>query len=107
MKLPRFRLRTLLILVVLAGCGVWVVLSLRRRSEEFRRAADRHAETAAMLRSANAGWVNGSKRGGTPSYPATAAPDRYETYHLTMARKYDCAARYPFLPVAPDPPETE
>ena len=28
-------------------------------------------------------------------------------YHDLMHRKYDRAARYPWLPVAPDPPEPE
>jgi hypothetical protein len=28
-------------------------------------------------------------------------------YHATMARKYERAARYPWLPVEPDPPEPE
>lgn len=32
---------------------------------------------------------------------------RRTAYHAAMARKYRRAARYPWLPVAPDPPEPE
>lgn len=30
-----------------------------------------------------------------------------DAYHLRLKQKYDCAARYPWLPVEPDPPEPE
>jgi hypothetical protein len=33
--------------------------------------------------------------------------NRCVAYHERMGEKYDRAARYPFLPVAPDPPEPE
>jgi hypothetical protein len=32
-------------------------------------------------------------------------PSKFKNYHLAMAEKYRFAARYPWLPVAVDPPE--
>jgi hypothetical protein len=36
-----------------------------------------------------------------------ASLKRLEAYHAAMTAKYEHAARYPWLPVAPDPPEPE
>jgi hypothetical protein len=33
--------------------------------------------------------------------------ERQRAFHAEMARKYDRAARYPFLSIAPDPPEPQ
>jgi hypothetical protein len=41
-------------------------------------------------------------REGLPPGPIEPASFRY---HFKMAEKYEWAARYPWLPVAPDPPE--
>src|SRR5579871_4762470 len=38
--------------------------------------------------------------------PFDCAPARRD-YYAEMARKYDRATRYPWLPIAPDPPEPE
>jgi hypothetical protein len=36
-----------------------------------------------------------------------ASLNRREAYHAALTAKYERAARYPWLPVAPDPPEPE
>jgi hypothetical protein len=41
---------------------------------------------------------------GSPGYDADSLRRRSE-YHRRLRRKYERAARYPWLPVAPDPPE--
>jgi hypothetical protein len=43
---------------------------------------------------------------GLPSAAEVLTPQNID-YHAEMARKYQYAARYPWLPVEPDPPEPE
>ncbi len=48
-------------------------------------------------------------RASDPDRPERAAP-RYKQraeFYSRLREKYDRAARYPWLPVAPDPPEPE
>ncbi len=95
MRWPRFRVRTLLVLVVLAGVSIGGCV-LWQRSVEYRRRADGYADP---------GYI-GFMTGWSP-----AEVERYnvarKAYFAEMARKYDRAARYPWLPVAPDPPPPE
>lgn len=83
MRMPRFRLRTLLILVVLAGVGVGGYV-LWGRSVEYAQKAEQYRIM-----------------GGVAHSPV-AAQRRYR-----VADHYRRAARYPWLTVAPDPPEPE
>ena len=97
MRPPRFRTRTLMVAVavvaVLLGAGV----KLRRRREHFAAMADTHE---AMTH------AGGSVFGGPEERERAWAwfDKRYE-FDKAMAEKYRRAARYPFLPVPPDPPE--
>ena len=86
MRLPRFRLRTLVVAV--AGLAVAVAMaSLSIRSAAYSQLAEYHRVEA--FRSSYPGALNG---------PARLAR------HLELHSKYERAARYPWLPVAPDPP---
>ena len=87
---PRFTVRTLMVAVAIVA----VVLggSIERRNR-FRKLAALHQSKFNILleRSPCIGFFGG-------------AVDRLG-WHETMKFKYDDAARYPFLPVRPDPPE--
>jgi hypothetical protein len=83
-------------------------LRLRRRSVAFRARAEQHAAMEEMLRrllidvSGDRSPVDISPGPGLPSKRFTArfVADR----EASLKRKYERAARYPWLPVAPDPP---
>jgi len=83
----RFRIRTLMIAVAVAGAalGAWIWIE-RRRTEFIERAA------------AHQRWVIVGCR----VVPRWAL--RKSDYHEALAGKYRAAARRPWLPVPPDPP---
>lgn len=94
MRPPGFRLRTLLVLVILSGLGLGGY-TLRRRSDLYRR------------RAAEMEWIEyefASIRIGS-SKSVAANVEQAREYWAALKRKYRRAARYPWLPVAPDPPE--
>jgi hypothetical protein len=107
MRLPRFRLRVLMIAVAVAGVAIAGVVGLRRRGESLRRMAQGHdlaARRAADALWAPPGWETNPGEGGQRS----AIPDWERlAYHNRLKEKYERAARYPWLPVGPDPPEPE
>jgi hypothetical protein len=90
MRLPRMTtLRWMVVVAVVAvGCAAVVSVAERRR-QRFARIADRHIAVFLV--------------------PAQVRdPERRSAirlnWHSTMADKYLHAARYPWLPVEPDPP---
>jgi hypothetical protein len=95
MKLPRLRftVRGLMIAVAVAAISILMADSLRRLSNEYSEKADRYR--------VEAHWV-------LQGYPGNA-PDQIRRHDqlLLLATKYDRAARHPWLPVAPNPPEPE
>jgi hypothetical protein len=94
MRHPRFRLRTLLILVAVVAVAIGAKV-MRRRRAKFRSIA----ETCI--------WAEELSRGLASSAPDKAAEDRYgrlSAHWAAQGRKCEHAARYPWLPVAPDPP---
>ena len=134
MPLPRFRLRTLMIVVAVVGVAVTGV-RLRERSLAYGRQADRHTQVAEMSRRLRldieadlaekpasidaerepaphrrANTIkSGLLRGPGVDPVLTIARDAegwgaVERYHAALAAKYRRAARYPWLPVVPDPP---
>jgi hypothetical protein len=95
MRPPRFRVRTLMVAVAVAAL-VLGGLELRGRKARFRAQAAYHSRR----------WSGLSLVKPTP--PArTRSRERHAVYHDEMRRKYDWAARSPWLPVAPDPPGPE
>ncbi len=92
---PRLTLRWALIAVVLeipivAGWW-WFRTVVETRRVAFRRSALFHRSSwIFMPNPAPERW---------PDFPALSE------YHRSLAEKYDFAARYPWLPVRPDPPE--
>jgi hypothetical protein len=93
MRIPSLTIRRLMVIValaaaILAGCAV-----VTRRRARFERLASYH-----LSRTGPAHWT---------SFSGT----RYDTakgqWHHVLGVKYSDAARHPWLPVAPDPPEPE
>ncbi len=86
---PRFTVLRLLVAVAIIGSALGITI---QRSERFR-------------------WIAAGHRGAVPMLPPIkpiGMPDkdwRLFEWHQSMARKYEYAARHPWLPVAPDPPE--
>jgi hypothetical protein len=94
MKLPRLTVRRLMILVALGALASYAAY-LVRRSEAFRAEADRHR----LAWVSPVAWLSLIDRD-------TRVPAKAD-YHHAMKWKYERAARYPWLPVEPDPPEPE
>lgn len=93
MRLPRvqFTLRRLIVAVALVGTILGV---LAGRRSQFRGLAAYHsAKGRAMI------------NGGLPRDDSAAWKLERDLWHGVLAEKYKRAARYPWLPVAPDPPE--
>ena len=97
MRPPHFRLRTLMIAVAVVGVG----LTLAERHRRFQRLAAYHATKEGELRSLGGGLappmslIDGNS--------GAMVVDEWD-YHVRLRRKYERAARCPWLSVEPDPP---
>jgi hypothetical protein len=113
MPRARFTVRGLMIAVAVAGAllGAAVeALRLRRRSAEYAALAGRHAANERTFRAIAAAGPGGAllliaHGPGTRSRRTT--PGAEADHEAALRLKYERAARYPWLPVAPDPPEPE
>jgi hypothetical protein len=92
MRMPRFRftVRRMMVAVAIVGLASGVLIERHRR---FDRLAKEHI---------NEYWKYVPEDELRPREPNPEAD-----WHLIMYFNYDHAARYPWLPVAPDPPEPE
>ena len=107
MPLPRLRVRTLMVAVAVAA-GACGFIELGRRRAVYRARAKHSAGTEALIRGGAWGYRLVSDRFGREHRVIDRADLRaLATYHAVMKRKYERAARYPWLPVAPDPPPPE
>lgn len=128
MLLPRFRIRTLMIAVAVVGLVAWGGIEVRRLgrlSSDYRR----RASSAALVRSALLKihtaaeklapvvqeTLESTKRYDPDEVPAIEQrlagiiSDRDKSaveidYWSNLQTKYEHAARYPWLPLEPDPP---
>ncbi len=91
MPLPRVRFTVRRMMVAVAVVAIGVVGYVNVEKDRTRRVwiAAEHAYEAELL-----------------AKSAGSSPAKFR-WHEAMAAKYLRAARYPFLPVAPDPPEPE
>jgi hypothetical protein len=103
MRLAKMTTRRWIVAVAVVALVLGIVAFVRRRAQ-FRALADYHAETARRIRSAHV-WV--TRPGGAFVHTTALAPRPVIDYHATLAVKYEHAARYPWLPVEPDPPPPE
>ena len=103
MRLPRFHLRTLLLIIALAAVLLAVVAWLGRRRSDFLQCATYHAELGRY-----GGDVFGD---GVVLQFDPMTRERVITslakieHHARLAEKYQYAAAHPWLAVAADPPE--
>src|SRR5438093_482947 len=98
MHLPQFRLRTLMIAVAVVGSVIGSAIELSRRSERFRTIAAYHAALAE-------GEV---ERVSCPEYPGYCyRATSLGRWRWGIVRKYEHGARYPWLPLALDPPKPD
>ena len=100
MQLPRMTRRRWMVVVAVAALLLGAVAILRRRAH-FQVLADYHAEMARHARFDHGSII---RPNGAYVHIPLAAPSLVD-YHEDMARKYERAARYPWVPVEPDPPE--
>jgi hypothetical protein len=94
--------RRLLLFVAIVALLCWGVLTLDRRSARYRLKAAKHEKAlleCAMLGRGEIGYESTNLK--------TRENNTYYMYHVEMNKKYDQAARFPWLSVAPDPPEPE
>jgi hypothetical protein len=107
----KLRIRTLMIAVAVAGLLLYGD-DLRRRRTHFLERADDHSVYAVYYRRLVriVADERTSPGGSDPREQFFLAEEedawrRRADYHESLIVKYERAARYPWLPVAPDPPE--
>jgi hypothetical protein len=114
MRLPRMTMRRWMIAVAAIGLMIGGGVVLKQRRDYFLSLAQSHQKEVAS--STARGNALKSRFGGTAGMTVeeiTRLHDDYERmmdradHHASLARKYEEAARYPWLPVEPDPPEPE
>ena len=105
MRLPRFRIRTLMIAVAVVGLLAGLVVALTRRSAGLRQQAASFAQVSNQ-EALQGMYIERRYHWGPaePEKPIIAAHFRRSDYYAALRAKYERAARRPWLPVAPDPP---
>ena len=95
MRLPRvrFTVRRMMIAVAVVALAIGMVA----RSRQMSKIADRHA----------AQILEHSQMMPLPNGAFAALLDNRGEWHQAMVAKYRRVARFPWLPVEPDPPEPE
>jgi hypothetical protein len=91
MRLPRFRVRTLLVLVAAVAVLIWGSLTGLRSYGYYRRAS--------FFASQEYGWRQIAARGRSDVNFASECAE----YFARLTRKYRRATWRPWMPVAPDP----
>jgi hypothetical protein len=99
MRWPRIRIRTMMAAVVVAALALAVYAGIERRRSRLQRLAQHHWEIVATHS------VVGTDAKRTIFRASASLHNRQIAhYHVNLAHKYGRAARYPWLPVEPDPP---
>jgi hypothetical protein len=112
MQLPRMTTRRWMVAVAVIGLMIGGGVLLKQRRDYFLSLAQSHQKEAASstLRGAAYKW----RLGGTSGMTVEEIMRLHRVYdrmmdradhHASLARKYERAARYPWLPVESDPPE--
>lgn len=101
MPRPRFTVRRLMLAVAVAAVVLTTVQWWRRRASYAER-AEYHRRWSESKHSFTPDGMSEEQM--RRAFAEMAAENRF---HRDLARKYEHAARYPWLPVAPDPPLPE
>lgn len=111
MRMPSFRVRTLMIAVAAAAVATAVV-SLWSRSTEFARMAAicglNEAKATARAKSATRALARDPKGPAALPWRQSGEPEHSHAQifrYRALRQKYLRAARYPWLAIEPDPPE--
>ncbi len=103
-RLPRVRLRTLLIAVAVAALPLATWARIEARRVQFRSIAAQHRKKIIGLVCYRGGWnifpvaiIKGEYR------ILRESEVKLDTWHLRLSEKYARAAESPWMPVAPDP----
>lgn len=109
MRLPRFRftLRWLMVAVAIAAVAFGIDRYVERAIElgwEYQAIADSHVRDEKMFKYQAINSRLSIAHDVKPEYPPEYY-DRKAKHYTDLRAKYARAARYPWLPVAPDPPE--
>jgi hypothetical protein len=113
MKLPRLRftIRRLMLAVAIVGVLMGSLVEwnvLRHRASLYRKRAQDHADMETSLRftAEGPGGTNRVDISPGPGIPSKPFPIQVVIDHeVRLRRKWEKAARYPWLTVEPDPPE--
>src|SRR5689334_4499202 len=101
MRLPRMRVRSLMVFVAAVGTWAGVGLAGLRRFDRYCRLAHLHEVQFASLASRAAACA--TRYGHTE--PPCEEYFKRAAWHYELYIKYSNAAPQPWLPVPPDPPE--
>src|SRR5262245_38985812 len=105
MRLPRFTTRRLMVLVAVVAVLLCVGRLVQQRLA-YQRLAAEHAISEATLRYREAAQIRMWRIGKTARSEWETSRTRAD-FHAAWKRTYERAARYPWLPVPPDPPSPE
>ena len=114
MRLPRMTMRRWMIAVAAIGLMIGGGVRLKQRRDYFLSLAQSHQMEVAS--STARGEALKSRFGHTSGMTTEEIMHLHGDYdrmmdradhHASLARKYERAARYPWLPVEPDPPPPE
>jgi hypothetical protein len=114
MRLPRMTTRRWMIAVAAIGLIIGAGVLLKQRRDYFLALVQSHQkEVASSMARANALKSRFGDTSGMTVEDITRLHGDHDRmidradHHASLARKYEDAARYPWLPVEPDPPEPE
>jgi hypothetical protein len=107
----RFTIWSLIVAVTLIGLAAWGKEMRRRSASYFAQVLHHSQEEQLYDKEIHSIFACGTWGGDTPeenlanqNFAAKSCQKRSE-YHAAMKRKYDRAARYPWLSVDPDAPQ--
>jgi hypothetical protein len=112
MPLPRvrFTVRRTMVAVAVAASAFYGLI-LWRQAAEYRAKADayelRALEDSLNARAATSNAFDARREPTAAQTAERRSLERRADHERRLSHKYDRAARYPFLPVALDPPEPE
>jgi hypothetical protein len=96
-KRPRLTIRRLMVLVALAAIALGIVGRFQRLSVTFQQKAEAYQKRVVFT----------YRMTGIGDSQIPSPNLERNSWTMAMMAKYRWAARYPWFPVAPDPPEPE